>query len=153
MKLKLMLCVMIFSGFVLAGCESQSGPNQQSGAVVGGVLGGVLGHQVGQGHGQTAATIIGVLVGASIGSNIGKRMDDVDRMKMATALETSKTGTTSSWKNPDTTYEYQMTPTRTYESQGEPCREYTLDAEIGGKKQQVYGTACRQADGNWKIVK
>lgn len=144
--------MILITVLALAGCEAQGGPNQQSGGIVGGVLGGVLGHQVGKGHGQTAATIVGVLIGASIGSNIGKRMDDVDRMKMATALETSKTGTMSSWKNPDTTYEYQVTPTRTYESQGEPCREYTLDAIVGGKKQQVYGTACRQADGNWKIV-
>lgn len=145
--------ILLIAVLALTGCETDGGANQQSGAVVGGVLGGVLGHQVGQGHGQTAATIVGVLVGASIGTNIGKRMDDVDRMKMASALETSKTGSTSTWKNPDTTYEYQVTPTRTYESEGQPCREYTMDAEIAGKTQKVYGTACRQADGNWKIVK
>jgi surface antigen len=45
-----------------------------------------------------------------------------------------------------------MVPTRTYESAEGPCREYSLDAEIGGKTEQVYGTACRQPDGSWRIV-
>lgn len=38
-------------------------------------------------------------------------------------------------------------------NQGTPCREYYMTANIGGKKEQVYGTACRQADGSWKIEK
>jgi len=34
-----------------------------------------------------------------------------------------------------------------------PCREYYMTADIGGKKKQIYGKACRQADGSWKVVK
>jgi surface antigen len=45
-----------------------------------------------------------------------------------------------------------MTPTNTYDSGTGPCREYTLDATIGGKTEQIYGTACRQPDGSWKVV-
>ena len=33
------------------------------------------------------------------------------------------------------------------------CREYRTTADIAGKQQQVYGTACRQPDGSWKVVK
>lgn len=32
------------------------------------------------------------------------------------------------------------------------CREFTRDIEIGGKKEQGYGIACRQFDGSWEIV-
>lgn len=32
------------------------------------------------------------------------------------------------------------------------CREYTKQAKIGGKMQEVYGTACMQPDGSWEIV-
>jgi len=32
-----------------------------------------------------------------------------------------------------------------------PCREYTLEALIGGQPETIYGTACRQADGSWKM--
>lgn len=45
-----------------------------------------------------------------------------------------------------------MTPTKIYETTSGPCREYTIDALIGGKKEKVYGTACRQPDGSRKIV-
>jgi len=135
----------------MLGCANQ-GPSEQSGMVIGGILGGVIGHQVGHGRGNAMATIIGTMAGAAIGSSIGKSMDELDRMKVAASLETVRTGVKSEWRNPDTQYEYAVTPTRTYETAEGPCREYTLDASIGGKTEQVYGRACRQADGSWKIV-
>lgn len=79
-------------------------------------------------------------------------MDDVDRMKMAAALETTRTGVASEWQNPDTGHYYRMEPTHTYETAEGPCREYTMDAQIGGRTEQVYGTACRQPDGSWQII-
>lgn len=148
--MKKLLLVTILS-LLLLGCANQ-GPNEQSGMVIGGILGGVLGHQVGGGRGKTMATIIGTMAGAAIGGSIGRSMDELDRMKMAASLETVRTGVTSEWRNPDTQYEYAVTPTRTYETAQGPCREYTLDASIGGKTEQIYGQACRQADGSWKIV-
>jgi surface antigen len=118
--------------------------------VIGGILGGVLGSQVGGGHGRTAATIVGTLVGAAIGGSVGRSMDETDRLKTAHTLETVRTGVPSTWRNPDTKNEYTVTPTKTTESDSGPCREYTIDALIGGKKETVYGTACRQPDGSWK---
>jgi surface antigen len=44
-----------------------------------------------------------------------------------------------------------MVPTNTYDSATGPCREYTIDAVIGGKREKVYGTACRQPDGSWSV--
>lgn len=119
--------------------------------VIGGVLGGVLGSQVGKGHGKTAAIIVGTLAGAAIGGAVGKSMDDTDRLKTAHALESVRTGVPSAWRNPDSGNEYSVTPTKTYDSATEPCREYTIDALIGGRTEKVYGTACRQADGSWKV--
>jgi len=148
--MKKLLPVAILS-LIMLGCANQ-GPNEQSGMVIGGILGGVLGHQVGHGRGNTMTTIIGTMAGAAIGSSIGRSMDELDRMKMAASLETVRTGVTSEWRNPDSQYEYAVTPTRTYETAQGPCREYTLDASIGGKTEQIYGHACRQADGSWKIV-
>ena len=136
---------------LLAGCANQ-GPQEQTGMVIGGILGGMLGHQVGDGRGRKMATVLGTIAGASIGGLIGRSMDDLDRMKMNASLETVRTGVTSEWRNPDTQNVYKVTPTRTYETAAGPCREYTLDASIGGKTEQIYGQACRQADGSWKIV-
>jgi surface antigen len=120
--------------------------------VIGGVLGGVVGSQVGRGHGRTAATIVGTLVGAAVGGAVGRSMDDADRLKTAHALENVRTGVPSTWRNPDTGNEFTVTPTRTQESSQGPCREYTVDAVIAGKPDKVYGTACRQPDGSWRVT-
>lgn len=120
--------------------------------VIGGALGGALGSQVGGGEGRTVATIVGTLVGASIGGAVGRSMDEQDRIKAAHTLETVRTGVASQWHNPDTGNEYTVVPTRTYDSGGTPCREYTVNARIGGKREKVYGTACRQPDGSWRNV-
>ena len=124
------------------GCETMSQAEQ--GEVIGGVLGGVLGAQVGDGRGRTAAIIVG--------RHIGENMDDVDRMRTARTLNDSRTGESTTWVNPDTGYEYVVTPTRTYEESGGPCREFSLLATVGNQpNQEVYGTACLQADGSWLV--
>jgi len=120
--------------------------------IIGAIAGGILGHQVGGGSGQVLATMAGTVAGAMIGGSIGRSMDEQDQMNTAAALENVRTGVSSTWVNPDTGYQYVVTPTSTYDSGTGPCREYTMDATIGGKTEQVYGTACRQPDGSWKIV-
>lgn len=134
----------------LSGCQS----NQQVGTVTGGVLGGALGTQVGSGTGRYAAIIAGTLIGGYLGGEIGKNMDENDRWRSQNALETYPTHQTSSWHNPDTGNDYRVTPTRTYESiaGAGPCREYTTEATIDGRRQTVYGNACRQSDGTWKAT-
>jgi surface antigen len=146
-RLALAVCLAL----ALAAC-STAPSKQDQGMLIGAIAGGILGHQVGGGSGQVLATMVGTVAGAAIGGSIGRTMDDYDRMNTAAALENVRTGVPSSWVNPDTGYEYVVTPTTTYDSGTGPCREYTMDATIGGKTEQVYGTACRQADGSWQIV-
>ena len=138
-------------GLALSGCESPPS-QQQSGTVIGGVLGGALGSQIGHGSGRAAATVIGTLIGATIGGNVGRSMDQTDRLKTAQTLETVRTGRSSTWRNPDTGAEYTVTPTRTRQAAEGPCREYTVDATVAGRPERVYGQACRQKDGSWRVV-
>jgi len=144
-----LLVAALAAPLMFAGCATE-GPKEEAGMIIGGTLGGLLGAQADRGA-RTGAIIIGTLAGAAIGGSVGQSMDDTDQLKAAQSLETVRTGVSSTWKNPDTGVEYEFTPTRTYESSGKPCREYTMDAIIGGEKQTVYGTACRQPDGSWKI--
>lgn len=37
-------------------------------------------------------------------------------------------------------------------SNGEYCREFQQEVTVGGRSERAYGTACRQADGAWKVV-
>lgn len=139
------------SALLLSGCANYQSQQEQSGMVIGGVLGGVLGSQVGRGDGRTAAIILGTVAGAAIGGSIGHSMADVDKMKTAQTLETVRTGVPTSWRNPDSGNQYVVVPTRTYDAAGGPCRDYTIDAVIAGKRDKLFGTACRQPDGSWQV--
>lgn len=125
--------------------------NEGIGTVAGGAVGGLLGSQFGGGYGKAAATAGGAVLGAYLGGQIGRTMDKLDRLEMQRSLETAPTGKAISWQNPDSGNHYTVTPTRTYYAKQQPCREYTTRALIGGKTQEVYGRACRQTDGSWKV--
>lgn len=128
---------------------------QQVGSVVGSVAGGVLGSKVGAGTGRVAATIAGSALGGILGGNIGRSMDQADQQRTQAALESTPTGNSTEWQNPDTGNRYSVTPTKTYyqgnsESTSPPCREFTSEAWIEGERQTLTGVACRQPDGTWK---
>lgn len=126
---------------------------EEQGEIIGGVVGGVIGAQIGEGRGRTAAIIIGTMAGSMIGRQIGQTMDQNDRMYTAQTLNSARTGESTTWTNPDNGNVYEVTPTRTFETESGPCREFTLDATVGGQPgQEVYGTACLQPDGSWKLV-
>ncbi len=124
-----------------------------AGQVVGGAVGAAVGSQFGKGDGQLVATGAGALIGVLLGGEIGRSLDAQDRACVGRTLETVPTGQTVAWRNPDTGADYRTTPRRTYQTDsGRYCREYTTSATVGGRQQQVYGTACRQPDGSWEIV-
>lgn len=134
----------------LGGCTQVT--NEGVGTVAGGVVGGLLGSQFGSGAGQVAAAAGGALVGAYLGGKIGQYMDRQDKMEVQRALETAPVGQSVNWKNPDNGNQYSVKPTRTYYVKEQPCREYITHATIGGKSEQIYGKACRQADGSWRVA-
>lgn len=135
----------------LVGCQDMS--KQQVGTLTGGAIGGLVGSQFGGGTGQIVAAVGGAILGGFIGGAIGQSMDRQDRMEMQMALEKTQTGGTRRWSNPDQHASYRVRPTKTYQRpSGQYCREYTTTADIAGKKQQMFGTACRQPDGTWKNI-
>lgn len=150
------LCIAFAALLILTGCQS-SGNKQTGGAILGGAAGGLLGAQFGSGTGQLAATALGAVGGLLLGSSIGQSLDDVDRMKQKQtahqAFESQPSNVASAWKNPDSGNSGEVTPTRTYQrGDGSYCREFTQTINVGGKSEQAFGTACRQADGTWKVT-
>ena len=122
------------------------------GSVIGGAVGGMAGSRIGEGNGKTAAIIAGTIVGAIIGRSVGRSMDQVDIACVGQALEYGDEGRVVSWRNPDTGADYHVTPLRTYQQNSGYCREFMRETILGGHREQVYGKACRQPDGSWKIV-
>jgi surface antigen len=140
----------------LGACQN-TGPKEGAGTVLGGVAGGLLGSQVGSGSGQLVAVGAGALLGALLGSQVGKSLDNADRAAMSQttqqSLETAPSGTTTSWRNPDSGNYGTITPQPAYQSSGGGyCREFQQTVTVGGRQESAYGTACRQPDGTWKVV-
>lgn len=120
------------------------------GGVVGGAVGAAAGSQIGKGKGQLAATAAGTIIGVLVGSAIGRAMDDVDQNCVGRILEHTPDRQRVVWANDG--HDYAVVPLRTFEHAGAYCREYQTMANVGGHMQQVYGTACRQPDGAWKLM-
>ena len=148
MKKSLVLSLAVVT--LASGCTQIN--NEGVGTLAGGVAGGLLGSTIGGGSGRVAAAAGGALIGAFLGGKIGQSMDKTDRLQMQQALETAQTGKSVRWSNPDNGNQYTVRPTRTYYHNQQPCREYTTYANIGGKRQQIYGKACRMSDGSWKVI-
>ena len=140
---------LIASMVMLSACNPTK---QDVGTLIGAGTGAYVGSQIGNGTGQLAAVAIGALLGGYLGGSLGENMDELDRRRANSTLETSPTGTTVAWNNPDTGIGYKVTPTNTYEEASGPCRDYTTEAVIEGRAEVVHGTACRQADGSWHTV-
>lgn len=121
------------------------------GQVLGGATGAVVGSQIGDGTGRLIAVAAGTLVGAVIGGEIGRYMDSADHLCMDQALEHAPDGTRIRWNDDNRRYTVTPQKTRQYDN-GRYCREYHMEAEVGGRTEQVYGRACRQPDGAWQIV-
>lgn len=149
----------LVTGTAHAQCQQQQGVSggQVIGTLLGAAAGGLLGSQLGGGTGNKIAIGAGVLAGGLLGNNLGGRMDCADQTAYGStaqkALETQPSGTTTTWRNPDNGNQAQFTPTRTYQrSDGTYCRDFQQVITVEGRSQTATGTACRQADGSWKIV-
>jgi len=143
----------ILTAFLLMGCEpvgTKTAIGGLGGAAAGGLLGAALG---GSGTGIAAGTILGGLIGGAIGNRLDAADQEKANVAAAQALESIPSGQSVAWRNPDSGNAGAVTPVRTYQtSTGQYCREYTQTINIGGEKHQSYGTACRHADGTWRIV-
>ncbi len=145
------LSSILIASFALSGCASLN--NEDAGVLAGGVIGGLVGSRFGGGAGQVIAAGAGTLVGAYLGGRIGKTMDKQDQMHMQKVLETSKTGQVVRWTNPDSGNRYIVKPTKTFYKKNLPCRQFSTTAYIEGKKEIIYGKACRDSHGKWQMLK
>ncbi|MFO1059237.1 MAG: RT0821/Lpp0805 family surface protein [Dongiaceae bacterium] len=95
---------------------------------------------------------------AAFGSGApGGALDPEDRMLVNAAaqhaLETAPDGTPVGWTNPSSGHSGAVMPMRSYQTgDGLRCRVFRQTIAGDGQLQRSAGTACRQADGSWKVV-
>lgn len=149
------LLVLSFA-LVLGACTTQQG-NRNVGGALGGIAGGVLGAQFGEGSGKTAATIGGALLGMWVGQSLSDNLTSSDRAYYGQATQQAQQapiGQTVYWNNPETGNEGTITPMRDGRTAGGAyCREFQQTIMVDGRTERAYGTACRQPDGTWQIVR
>jgi surface antigen len=153
-KILVMLTLLLF----VAACNPAMGPKETGGALLGAGTGALIGSQIGGGRGTLVAVAVGTLAGAMVGQEVGKSLDRADQLAMERsaqyALEYAPTRQSTTWRNPDSGNYGSVTPIETYQSSaGQYCREYLQTVVVGGQQQQAYGTACRQPDGSWRIIR
>lgn len=155
MIFKRILILALAAIMVTACADYQDRPRQTGGTLIGAAAGGLAGSQFGGGSGKLVGTALGVVLGGLLGSEVGRSMDEVDRIRAQQAhVEAFDSGQPIRWENPNNDHYGSVTPIRTGTNvqTGALCREFQSTVVIGGKEEQAYGTACRQADGSWKIT-
>src|SRR5882724_3151299 len=134
---------------LLTGCAEMSGnPKTAIGALGGAAVGGLIAGAAGGGSAGIAAGVIG---GGLLGGLVGNVLDERDRRLAAQAthraLETTPSGKSVPWNNPDTGHAGTVTPVHTYQTpSGAYCREYETTITINDRPERSYGRACRQPD-------
>ncbi|MGD8326100.1 MAG: RT0821/Lpp0805 family surface protein [Sphingomonadales bacterium] len=148
---KILILPLIASISTLGACQLN---NQTLGGVVGAGAGAGIAKAAG---GGTLAIVVGAAAGAWFGSELGKNLTERDRTTMQEtaqyALDDSPSGSTSRWENPDSGNSGTITPQDSFQNaQGQECREFHQSVSADGQTETGYGTACKQADGSWKVV-
>ena len=145
------------AAILLSACITTEAPKQGAGTLLGAVGGALAGSQVGKGRGRIVAVAAGTILGAFMGAEIGRSLDRADRIALANAQEQAHfapVGETIQWSNPDSGHHGEISATREGRSNtGRYCREYQHSVVINDQVQQAYGTACRQPDGSWQVIK
>lgn len=149
----------VAAGLLLSGCASSGYGNKETvGTIAGAALGAWAGSAIdNRGSGGVVAIAAGTVIGGLIGNQIGRGLDKVDRMEAQRAqyrsLEYGRSGQSTDWYNPDSGHRGSYVARPAYKNDtGLYCREFTQTVTIAGKREDAYGTACRQQDGAWKVV-
>ena len=90
-------------------------------------------------------------------ADIAGLIDEGDRQAMVkatqSALENNKVGQSANWTNPESGHLGTVTPTRTFHPEPDRnCRDYQQTVTVEGTTAVAFESACREADGSWKII-
>lgn len=133
--------------FLLSSCMMAN--KAQVGATGGAAGGALLGQAIGN---DTESTLLGAAIGGMLGYVIGNEMDKYDRQMLNNVYESTPSGQTKTWVNPDHGHQYQVTPQQAYTGpNNQQCRKAEILAVIDGRTERTQTTACRDMNGQWQL--
>jgi len=141
----------------LAACNAD---RERIGTIGGAAVGAVAGKAIGgSGTSGTIGLILGAVAGGYLGGEIGQRLDNKDKNELSEAtqraLNEGNVGQSYNWSNPDTGNRGTVTATsNSYaRAEGQNCRDFSTAVTLReGNSATSSGTACKQADGSWRVV-
>ncbi len=157
-KIAAVVAIAGMAGLTLGGCaEFERATGIGTKGQIGGVGGATVGGLIAAAAGAHPAWIAGsIILGALTGGTIGTLLDQRDKEQHAQsgyrAFEGKKTGGRTNWKNAKSGNQGTTQIDRTYWRNGKRCKDFTQKIIADGRGHTVTGTACKQADGSWRVM-
>ncbi len=143
---------------LLASCSDvQISKGQLIGGTIGAIAGGAIGYQFGGGMGQWLFTAAATMVGGEVGIGLGEKLLPSDQtaheQNAQKSLAQAPDGQIYNWRNNKTGNSGNFRPVRSFYVGSERyCRDYHTTVVLKDNVLSGSGTACRQANGDWKIL-
>ncbi|GAB7022199.1 glycine zipper domain-containing protein [Salidesulfovibrio brasiliensis] len=141
------ITLILLATLLLPGCANKAQNAAGIGALVGSTIGALTFKN------KVSGAAIGAGAGLLVGYIVGNEMDKYDRNQVSHALETTPSGRTHEWRNPDTGVHYRAEPRPAYSNHQRIERDVELTARFpDGRHETVHATAYRAEDGTWRLV-
>jgi len=136
----------------LAGCSAGSGIT--TGTVPGANTGRLIGSPLATGSGDPDVRAVeGGMTGVDVGRSLNAAARAAGQKAEYEALEYGHAGRPTEWKSPEGDFNGVITVGNVYRVNRLDCRHYTHRVLIGGRTRLIDGSACRQPDGVWRILR
>jgi surface antigen len=124
------------------------------GGVVGLVGGSASERLASAGGDRPVYAVAGTAAGPLVGPKIARAMDEVDHHCIGRTLEYAPDNHRVRWQNEARDLSYIVVPVRTFQNDnGLYCREYRATTTMGGRSLEALASACRSANGSWKLLR
>jgi surface antigen len=134
--------VLLAATLMLTGCQTFGGAKPQPVAVTPPTV-----------PGNSAAISGGGLVGSDFGSALSATDRQVALNAEYKALEYGKPGEAIDWAGQDGTISGRVKAVQPYRVGSQDCRQYGHEIALNGVTKASRGTACRNSDGSWNLLK
>ena len=150
-NLKIFLVILL-----LQSCQNLE-DNKQLGQMIGAAVGAVIGSNYGSGTSKQIYTILGSAGGFLIGGKLGMLLSETDKKDLnetiENSLEQNPNNVTSQWSSKtEENTSASITPVKNFQLEGNTCREFEKIIIKDKKTYKKNSKACRDEDGNWKIL-
>tara|TARA_B100000686_G_C16622313_1_gene879927 strand:- start:373 stop:843 length:471 start_codon:yes stop_codon:yes gene_type:complete len=152
-RCKLLFLIIIFT---IISCETPE-DKRFFGQIIGSAVGAYVGGKFGSGTGKDLSIIFGGAAGFLIG---GKLMDILSQEEsdqfsqvIEESLDENPDNVTNEWMSESNKeIKAEVTPLNQYEIKDHICRDFRKIITKNGRQIEEESTACRDVNGNWKLI-